>query len=444
VTFGCLQQITPIFLGISMLYIHRSGLIMYSFEYDIFFSAYNAMDKDLSNDHWSQSALPGGSGITQMVFQVSRPTAFWYARNDGVLIGRSYMVKENINGIHRHIIGGTNPKVLSVGVMPRANAFDQLWAVTERTINGQTVHFVEYMNDDVIIPELDDYWTNNQAADLQTWQNAMFEAQKQCVYVDAALTYDGSVFGTVAGATLTPAATTGAAVTFTASQPVFTASMVAQQLWKQSQNGVGMGRAQITAYISSTQVTCTILTPFDNVNAMPAGQWYLTTNTVSGIWHLEGETVMVVTDGAPASATIAQYDIAASTTVVKNGTIQLSFQASVIHVGEPYYGLLRTMGLHPQMQTGEASAKKKNVNALGIEFLNSAGASYGTNLYNMESVPFGQPSDLMGRPIPLYSGIKRVVVEDSSDYDKHIYIQQTLPLPCVVQGIFPFIDVDDD
>jgi hypothetical protein len=102
------------------------------------------------------------------------------------------------------------------------------------------------------------------------------------------------------------------------------------------------------------------------------------------------------------------------------------------------------MGLHPQMQTGEASAKKKNVNALGIEFLNSAGASYGTNLYNMESVPFGQPSDLMGRPIPLYSGIKRVVVEDSSDYDKHIYIQQTLPLPCVVQGIFPFIDVDDD
>lgn len=427
VTFGCLQQITPYFLGISMVYIHRSGLIMYSFEYDIFFSAYNAMDKDLTCDNWSQS------GITQMVFQVSRPTAFWFARNDGVLVGRTYMVKENVNGIHRHVIGGTNPKVLSVGIMPRANAYDQLWIVSQRTINGHTVCFVEYANDDIVIPEQDDYWTGNQAADLLTWQNAIFEAQKQYVYMDAALTYDGSVFGANANATLTPASTTGNTVVFTASNPVFTSSMVGRQLWKQAQNGVGMGRALISAYTDSTHVTCQILTSFDNINAMPAGAWYLTTNVVNGIWHLQGEMVTVLADGAPG---VSQ--------AVTNGAIPLGYDASVVHVGEGYVGLIRTMKLHPQSQAGETAAKNKNINQLGISFLNTAGVSYGTDLYHMNYVPFGDRTNLMGRPIPLFSGTKKVVVENVTGYDQHIYIQQTLPLPCMVGQIIPFVDFDTE
>ena len=403
VTFGCLQQITPIFLGISMLYIHRSGLIMYSFEYDIFFSAYNAMDKDLTCEQWSQSAVPGGSGIIQMVFQISRPTALWYVRNDGVLIGRTYMVKENVNGIHRHIIGGTKTKTLSVGSYPRINAYDQLWIVSEREVNGKIVRFVEYQNDDVIIPEIDDYCTGDQTKDLQTWQNAMFEAQKQYVYVDAALTYDGSVFGTNAGATLTPTALTGNSVMFNASAAVFTSSMVGQQLWKQAQNGVGTGRAQITQYISATAVICQILTPFDSLTAMPAGQWYLTTNVVGGLWHLLGETVGILADGAPLTPQVVN---------VTTAQIDLPYQASVVHVGETYTGLIKSMALNPQSQSGATTAKQKTVNALGIKLLNSAGVSYGTNLYNMKQVPFGAPSDQTGRPVPLFTGTKRVPLED--------------------------------
>ena len=432
VTFGCLQQITPFFLGISMLYIHRSGLILYSFEYDIFFSAYNAMDKDLICEHWSQSSLPGGSGIIQMVFQVARPTAFWYARNDGVMLGRTYMVKENVNGIHRHIIGGLNPKVLSVGVMPRQNAFDQLWVVTQRTIGGKTVCFVEYQNDDIVIPEIDDYWTGNEAADLLTWQNAMFEAQKQYVYMDAALTYDGSTFGSVAGASITPTALSGSGVIINSTAAVFTASMVGQQIWKKSLNGVGMGRATIITVNSSTQVVCSMLTNFDSLSAMAPGNWYITTTTVSGAWHLEGEMAAILADGAP---------LAAQTVV--NGSVNLVNPASVVHIGEGYSGFVKTMALAPQSQAGATTAKKKTVNRLGVKFLNSSGVKYGTDLYNMKDIPFGEPSDLMGRPIPLFSGVKSVTVEDSADYDKHLYIQQTLPLPCNIAAIIPFCDTDE-
>jgi hypothetical protein len=440
VTFGCLQQITPFFLGISMLYIHRSGLILYSFEYDIFYSAYNAMDKDLTCEQWSQSALPGGSGISQMVFQVSRPTCFWFRRNDGVLIGRTYMVKENVNGVHRHYVGGVNASVLSVGSYPRQNAYDQLYIVSQRTVNGNVVRFVEYMNDDIVIPELDDFWTgpNNQAADLLTWQNAMFEAQKQYVYLDACLTYDGSVFGTKASATLTPAAVSGNSVVFTASQAVFAASMVGQQLWKQAQNGVGMGRAIILSYQSATQVTCQIITAFDTTTAIPAGEWYLTTNLVQGIWHLIGETVGVLADGASVGPLVVNS--------VGQVTLPNSLQASVVHVGEQYTGLVKSMAINPPPgQQGAITAKRKTVNQLGIKMLNSSGVSYGTSLYNMKPVPFDRPSNLAGRPIPLFTGTKRVPLEDqlTDNYDKHVYIQQTLPLPCIILAIVPFTDSDD-
>lgn len=161
--------------------------------------------------------------------------------------------------------------------------------------------------------------------------------------------------------------------------------------------------------------------------------FYLTTKVVTGIWHLEGQTVSILADGAPLPPQ-----------VVVNGSISIPYQASVIHVGLSYVGLIRTMALTPQSQAGSTTAKKKTVNRLGVKFLNTLGAKYGTNLYNMKSVPFGQPSDLMGRTSPPYSGVKVVPLEDSTDEDKHIYIQQILPLPCIVEAIVPFADTDDE
>lgn len=588
VTAGCLQQITPFLLGITMVYIHRSGLVFYSLEFDIFYNAYNAMDKDLTCDQWSQSSIPGGSGIIQMVYQVSRPSAFWFARNDGVMVGRTYMVKENINGIHQHVIGGTSPKVLSVGIMPRTNAYDQLWIVSQRVINGNTVCFVEYANDDVIVPELDRYWSGdaNRAADLLRWQNAMFEAQKQYVYVDACLTYDGSTLGHTAGASLTPVPsfltdggleiwttpailtnwtlvgagavlarvttpvhdgtyaaqvtaggagdgyisqsyaqyallkgqtvtlgawmqatgdsvgllqltdgvntnnsvfhpgdgqwhyltvsltisasanqltsnlvvvgplltayfdgavlTSSSVMLINSSTPIFTAVMVGRQIWKQAQDGVGMGRVKIVNFISTTQILGQILTAFDAVTAMLPGQWYLTTDTVTGIWHLNGEMVDVMVDGGDASPVGSILDGAGRSLVqVVNGTVVLQYQASVVHIGEPYNGLIKSMALVPQSQQGPTVAKSKTVNRLGIKFLNTLGARYGTSLYDMQAIQFAEASDLMGRPSPLFSGVKAVPQEDNTSYDKHIYIQQVRPLPCIVACVLPFVDTDD-
>ena len=284
------------------------------------------------------------------------------------------------------------------------------------------------------MPEKDDYWTGdaNAVADDLQWRNAMFEAQKQYIYVDAALTYDGSIYGTNAGATLTPAAVSGNSVIFTASAPVFTADMVGQQLWKQSQNGVGTGRAVILSYTNSTHVVCQIISAFDSVSAMPAGQWYLTTQSVGGAWHLEGETVRIITDGGEHPEQ-----------KVVNGSVPLEYPASVVHLGEGYNGLTRSMHIISGSPAVPCEGRKMNVNRLSVKFLNTLGARYGTNLYNMTDFQFASPTDLTDRPSPCFSEHLVVPIEDDTNYNKHIYIQQVRPLPCTIEEIVPFVEFDE-
>ncbi len=432
ITQGVLQQITPVLLGINLIFFHRSGLIMYSLEYDIFYNAYNAIDQNLSNEHITQS------GANQMVYRNGRPPLFFYTRNDGVLIGVTFKSggrsNADINGTHRHILGGTASKVLSVGNMPRTNDFDQSWLVVERVINGQTVRYVEFINDEVIIPERDDYFTGatDETVDDTTWRNAVFEAQKGYVFTDANLTYDGSIYASV---TMTPGATTGTGITFTAGGSVFTASMVGREIWKKSVNGVGTGRAVITGFTSATQVTCNILSNFDTVTAMPISGWYLTTNVVSGAWHLEGQSVGVVTDGGEHAEQ-----------TVTNGSISLQYQASVVQLGLQYLGLIKSMSVEGGAApgSGPSQGKTKLINRMDIHFLNTLGAKYGSSLYTLQEVEFRDDGDITGRPSPPFTGIQNLFFEDTSESEKHVYIVQDKPLPCNVLCVIPFLEVSDD
>lgn len=424
VTQGCLQQITPVLLGINLVFIHRSALIMYSMEFDIFYSAYNAVDKNLDNEDITSS------GLIQMVFRNGRPPMFLSVRNDGVLVGTTTLSKENINGGHRHIFGGTSVKCLSVGNMPRTNAYDQTWVVVERVINSQTVRYVEYINDEFVMPEKEEYYTGVDATDDITWRNASFEAQKQYIFGDANITYDGSVFASV---TMTPGALTGNGVTFTASGNIFTASMVGREIWKKAVNGVGTGRAVITGFTSATVVTCNILSDFDVLTAMPIAGWYLTTSVVSGAWHLEGQSVWVLTDGGQhASQTVA------------NGSISLQYQASVVHIGLAYFGMIKSMSIEGGGINGPSQGKSKNINRLDIHFLNTLGARYGSSLYTLQDTEFRSSIDYTGRPSPPCSEIKNLYFEDTSTPEKHIYIVQDKPLPCTILAVIPFMDTAND
>jgi hypothetical protein len=76
--------------------------------------------------------------------------------------------------------------------------------------------------------------------------------------------------------TITPSATTGNAITLTASASIFTAGMVGWYL-RTTSNAL----ARITAFTSATQVTAKVLRAFPNTNAIPAADWSLREPVIS-------------------------------------------------------------------------------------------------------------------------------------------------------------------
>lgn len=422
-------DIMPISLGGAILYVQRSGQTITSLEFDALADSFIPIDRNLVSEDISKL------GIIQLVYQNARPDLAWGVRSDGVFLGLTYKSREDVSGWHRHSMGGTSPKVLSMGCMPRTSEHEQIWAVVERTVNSLTRRYVEFMADNEVMPERDDYFTDEDSEDDDdaTWRRAMFESQKEYIFVDSALTFDGSDLGTIASATMTPAAVTGSDVIFTASAAVFKSTDVGRQIWKKASNGVGYGRAEIISFTSTTVVHCEILQDFNNVTAMAAGSWFLTSASISGLWHLVGQTVSITADGGEHPTEI----------VSATGTVTLDYQVSKCHIGLAYTGFTKSMAVEAGGINGPAVAKMKNINRMGIRFLNTLGARYGTSLYKMEEIDFRSTEDNTGQPPPLFSGVKQLSYEDMTVLDKHVYIQQTKPLPCIVLAVSPVVDTDN-
>lgn len=412
---------TPVIAGGITIYIQRGGLIMRTFEYDWEAESYVSVDRNLIADHITES------GVKQIIFQYGDPDVLWCVRNDGKLIGLTFKSREDVSGWHRHIIAGVNAKVISAGILPKSAGHDQLWLLVERTINGKTRRYIEYMTPNYYYPLEESFYTgqDNKEEDRERFNNAMWEDQKRYIHVDAAMTYDGNY--RTEGVNVTPAATAGTSVVFTASSAIFTADDVGNQIWKTYVNGAGGGRAIITGYTDSTHVTCNIIKAFDNTSAISA--WRITFNTVSGLDHLEGQTVRVITDGA------VHPD-----RVVTGGQITLDYETGTVHIGLGYVGFFQSMNLLANEDTTPTGLTlAKSVDRVGIKFLQSLGAAFGTSLYKMERLLYRKPTMLMNRPPVLFTGTKVLRYGDSfgnvNQGDKFVYVMQDRPLPCSIQMI---------
>lgn len=431
--FGA-ARILPVTNGTNLFYVERGRKKLRSIEYDYVSDGYVSTNRNLVAEHVVEQ------GIKQIVNQSSDPDVLWIVRDDGALVGLTYNDKENKSGFHEHEIAGDDAKVLWAGVMPRPDAQEQLWLIVERTVDGATRRYVEFMEDFVVFPQRHNFRTSqaSKTTDTEKFLNALYEKQKQAVHVDCASTYDGSTAGSDASATITPAAgatTLGSTgVVFTSSAAVFSADMVGRQIWKKyDDDGNGGGRAEITAYNSTTEVECTILKAFNDANDMVPGGWFLTATTVNGLDYLEGQTVRVVRDGA-----------LESDKVVTNGQITLTTPGSVITVGLGYTGIFKSVNLEVGGVTGSALSKYRNVYKVVASLLNAAGLKVGTDLYNLEKPYFTTFSDIANRPAPLATENKEITIPDTSAREKHVYVIQDAPFPCTVRYLDVFTATADE
>lgn len=425
-SYGC-ENIRPVPKGNLLFYFQKGALILRCLEYDLVYDSYKSVDKNLVSD------VITSSGGREIVLQSGRPDVLWIPKKNGELIGLTYHETEDVAAWYRFKVGG-NGKVLAVGIMPRADKYDQLWLIVERVINGKVRRYVEYMSDYENFLSPEDFYTDEgtKEVDNDRYLNDVYEKQKLENHLDCCLTYDGSVLGTDLNATLTIEKREDGLLTFVSDVDIFSEKDLDRQIWRLHENGHGSGRALIVEYIDTKTVVCKQLREFD-ISEIKPSLWTLTTANIQGLEHLEGETVSIVADGAVHPDRI-----------VVNGKIELSAQADVVHVGYKYRGLIKTMNINAGGTSGSAQNKPKNVFKVTFEFLNSVGVKFGTDLYRLSKLPFRSVESRLNRPSPLFTGTYDKVFDDKTKKRKNLYIVQDSPLPCTIQAIDIFMEVVDD
>lgn len=424
------QLLTPVANGSTLFYMQKGSRKLRSFEYEILQDSYRSTDRQFLTNHLTIN------GVKKLAFQRGRDDTVYAVTNDGRLLGAVAKAKEDPSGWFRVVPGGTDAKVLSVTVEPLVSGYDRVWVAVERTINGTTTRYIEYFTDPAEGLIIEDYFTNedNYETDRRDFLNETFEQQRLFTYLDSHLTSNGK---DVAGGTITmtPGATTGTSITFTASGSVFTdtATDKDKEIWKKYENREGGGRAVIVSVTSPTQAVCNIVEDFDDADTIPADSWYLTTDTFGGLHHLEGETIQVLADGR------THPDV-----TVSGGRVTLVRQAAVVTFGYIYKGVYTSLYLVLSGQNETSAGRKQNIVRANLLFYQSFYTKYGPNLYNLDTVLTAEIGQLTDRPSQPVTGYREVTLEDQWDESKQFVLVQDTAMPAKVNAIVLDIEIGEE
>ena len=160
------SQAQPVVVNSSILYGAARGGHVRELAYNWQAGGYITGDLSLRAPH-----LFDGFDIKDIAFQKSPASVAWFVSSSGKLLGLTYVPEQQVGAWHQHDTDGTFESVACVA----EGAEDAVYAVVRRTINGQSVRYIERM-----APRL-------------------FGEQENAFFVDSGLTYEGPPADTISG-----------------------------------------------------------------------------------------------------------------------------------------------------------------------------------------------------------------------------------------------------
>jgi hypothetical protein len=145
-------------------------------------------------------------------------------------------------------------------------------------------------------------------------------------------------------------------------------------------------------------------------------------DVISGLDHLEGETVSALADGAVVTGL-----------VVTSGAITLPAEATLVHIGLPITATLQTLPIALEME-GFGQGRVKNVNAAHMRVYRSSGIKVGPSTDKL--VEYKQrTNEPWGTPPALRSDEIEVVLSPAWSRGGQVVVQHDAPLPLTVVSI---------
>ncbi len=169
--------------------------------------------------------------------------------------------------------------------------------------------------------------------------------------------------------------------------------------------------------------------------------WAIATDTVTGLWHLEGQDVAVYADGSVvANPNNPSYE----TVTVEDGEVTLSQPYARITVGLPYTSDLETLDIDsPEAET--VATKKKLITQVGVRMIDSRPVWVGQNpepdeeqgssLEGLREMKF--PRGNTDGTTDLRTGIVTVNIRPEWNSNGRIFIRNIDPVPVTILAVHP-------
>ncbi len=152
------------------------------------------------------------------------------------------------------------------------------------------------------------------------------------------------------------------------------------------------------------------------------------TTTITGLSHLEGETVAILGDGA-----------VLPTQAVSSGAITLSESVSVAQVGLPFKYILKPMRMDQNTRRGTSKGSIKKIAEAVISFYKTLNAQYGDGTTTYD-IPWREATAEYTTPPDLVTGDKLVVADGGFSVEDPFQIEGSDPMACSVRAIIPRLE----
>ena len=422
-------DVMPVRVGSVVLFLQKAKRKVREFTYSFEADGYRAPDMTVLSDHITYG------GINEIAYQQEPESIIHCVRADGVMIGMTYRRGQDVVGWGRTELGGVCDggcaRVETVTAIPGTDGpgqvqdsteRDELWVIVKRTINGGTKRFVEVLERSFEGPFRHDY-----ASDA-AWEAAMLEAQKDAYFVDSCLTLDSPV--AISGATAAdPIVVTATAHGFADGDEV----EIAEVRGMTELNGITYKIANKTndtfelTDLNDADIDGTGFTTY-----ISGGKARKKVATVSGLVHLEGETLKVLADGA------VHPD-----KTVSSGAITLDYKAGRVTAGLGYTHQFESLKFTSGTASGTALGKVKRISSVTLVLLDSAACKIGPNTENLKDVTFREVGDAMDTAVPLFTGEKHVEFDADYERDQRICIESDNPAPFTLLALAPEMKTSD-
>lgn len=391
--------VEPVYVDSFVIYVSHDGQELRLLAYDDYSKLYGGKNVSLLSNH----LFTPTNAITSLTFAPIPTKTLFCTQTGGELIAASIDIENNVYAMTPQ---RTKGYFRYVSALSEDNE-SRLYAAVEREIGGRKLLFLERM-----------------------------ERRKTFTHLEASFCLDAALKYTQPKpvARLTPSTFTGT-VTFTASASVFSAADEDKIL----RCGCG-AKAVITNYVSGTEIKGTWLVDLDEhypedenrPAEFASGQWTLTepVTTVTGLWHLEGEEVVILADGAVVTGK-----------TVTNGSITLDTAASAIVIGFSYKCKAQSLPL--AVTDLPIEGRRKNIKGVALRMHETIGLKIGSREDEVYEIA-NRAQRLFATAAALRDEVAVEFIRGDWSADNQVWFIQDTPRPAAILNFIRDTELGDD